>query len=532
MGITRRALFVNGLRLAGGLALASCAPTGPAASSTAPTAAASAGDGIKRGGTLVYADWADATTLDPAFMRNQSGRRPGKAIFDSLVEIDAKGTIIPKLAESWDVPDPKTYVLHLRKGVKFHDGTPFDAEAVKFNMDRFVDPKVKSQHSSELDNLAGVDVVDTYTVRYRLKAASAAFLPLVYDWNGFISSPTALKKWGDNDYGVHPVGAGPFKFVEHQDAVHTVIERNPDYWDKGKPYLDRIEFKPILNDSTREVEVRSGTSHIADQMPFQDVEKLKAMKEIVLVEVPGAKIYLPYWQVDQSPYGKSLEFRQALNWLIDREAIWSSVFFKTGAIGYDPFIPGTPFADPSYKPFTHNVDKAKALLDQAYKSGVPSSASFTMYTDEEPVSQKLCQIVQANYADVGIKVTLQNEAQAARTAREKKGDFVFSLNSLSWVGYRPDPAQYLARYWHSTTKYIPWPIKDAEIDRLIDTGAAETDLAKRKALYRQLADRINQLAPTIFLAYGSDIKALSPRVKNFAPHPDQVVRFTDMWLDQ
>ncbi|MDE3111705.1 MAG: hypothetical protein KGN00_09740 [Chloroflexota bacterium] len=530
MGISRRSFLANSLRVAGGLALASCAPAGPAASSAAPSGSVTGG--ATRGGTLVYADWADATTLDPAFMKNQSGRRPGKAIFDSLVEIDAKGNVIPVLAESWDVPDPKTYVLHLRQGVKFHDGTPFDAEAVKFNMDRYMSPKTKSLHASELEGVAGVDVVDAHTVKFRLKEPSAAFLPLVYDWNGFIGSPTAIQKWGDNDYGLHPVGAGPFKFVEHQDAVHTVVERNPDYWRKDRPYLDRIEFKPILNDATREVEVRSGTSHIADAVPFQDVAKLKTMNEIVLVDVPGARLYLPYFQPEESPYGKSLEFRQALNWLIDREAIWNTVFFKTGSIGYDPFFPGTPFYDPSYKPFTRDVNKAKALLDQAYKNGIPSPSRFTMYADSEPVTQKLCQIVQANYAEVGITVDLQNEEGAAKVARENGGNWVFELNSLSWIGYRPDPAQYLARYWRSTTNYLKWPMKDAEMDRLVDAGAVELDAKKRVTIYRQLAARINAVASNVFFENGADIKALSPKVKGFVPHPDQVVRFTDMWLER
>jgi peptide/nickel transport system substrate-binding protein len=300
---------------------------------------------------------------------------------------------------------------------------------------------------------------------------------------------------------------------------------------KDRPYLDQIVFKPVLADATREVEVRSGTSHIGDAMPFQDVEKLRTMSEVVLVEVPGAKVYLPYFQPEQSPYGKNLEFRQALNWIIDREAIWNSVFFKTGSIGYDPFLPGTPFYDPSYKPFTRDLNKAKALLEAAYKSGVPSPAKFTLYTDSEPVSQKLCQVVQANYADVGVTVDIQTETGAAATARTTRGEFVFILNSNSWVGYRPDPSQYVARYWRSSTNYIKWPLKDAENDRLIDAGVAENDVAKRRTIYRQLAERINTLAPTIFFAYGPDLKVFSPKVKGFIPHPDQVTRFRDMWLE-
>jgi peptide/nickel transport system substrate-binding protein len=525
MLISRRSLIVNSLRIAGGLALASCVPGAPAS----PAASASGGPGVsKRGGTLSYADWGDATTIDPAYMDSQIGRRPGKAIFDSLVDVDPQGNITPVLAERWEVPDPRTYVLHLRQGVKFHDGTPFNVEAVRFNIERHIDPKTKSKRNSELAVIAGVDVVDASTVKFRLKTPSAAFLQLLYDWNGFIGSPTALQKWGDNDFGVHPVGVGPFRFVSHQDADKTVIERNPDYWMKDRPYLDQVIFKPVLNDATREVEVRSGSSQIADALPFQNVDRLRAMPEVVLVQVPGAKFYYTSFQPEQAPYGKSLEFRQALNWLIDREAIWNSVFFKTGAIGYDPFIPGSPFHDASYKPFSRDLNKAKDLLA---KSGVPSPAKFSMFTNSEPVSQKLVQIVQANYADVGVTVDIQTEVGAAAQARTDRGDWVLSLTSTSWWGYRPDPSQYLAAIWRSDTQYHKWTLKDAEIDRLIDTGVAETDVGKRRQIYRQLAERLNAVVPSVFFAYGVDIKALSPRVKGFTPHPDQVTRFRELSLE-
>jgi len=553
---SRRAFLVGGLQMVAGFTLASCTPSVPAAPATSkpaapttppapPTAAPAAAPTSlpatsstattttaaavgKKGGTLTYADWGDATTIDPAFITNQVGRRPGKALYDSLVDVDPSGQIIPVLAESWDVPDTRTYVLHLKQGVKFHDGTLFDAEAVKFNVDRHLDPKTASKRNSELGIVDAVEIVDASTVRFRLKTPSAAFLQLLYDWNGFIASPTALQRWGKDDYGVHPVGAGPFRFVSHQDADRTVLERNPDYWMKDRPFLDQVVFKPVLSDATREIEVRSGSSQIGDAMPFQDVDNLKGLSEINLVQVPGAKFYYTSFQPFQTPYGASLEFRQALNWLIDREAISSSVFFRTGSVGYDPFIPGSPFNDPAYKPFTRDLDKAKALLD---KSGVPTPITFVMYADTEPVSQKLVQIVQANYADVGVNVEIQNEVGAASQARTDRGDWVLSLNSQSWWGYRPDPSQYLAAIFRSDTQYHKWTLNDPDIDRLIDTGIAETDVAKRRQIYRSLADRLNEVVPAVFFAYGVDIKALSPKVKGFVPHPDQVTRFRDMSLE-
>jgi peptide/nickel transport system substrate-binding protein len=506
------------------------AATAPATAATVSTAAAPAttAAGVpKSGGMLIIADRADNRTVDPAFISDTPARLIGRAVYDTLVDVDESGNIIPVLAETWETPDPKTYVLHVKQGLKFSDGTDFDAEAVKFNIDRHLDPKTASKQRGVLLSVDSIDVPDKYTVRFNLKAPYAAFLSIFFDRVGFIGSPTAIQKWGDKDYGLHPVGVGPFRLVDYQPDQHYVVERNPDYWDKGKPYLDGITWKAIPVDSTRLVELRSGGAHMAEDLPLQNVEQMRAMPEFKLSERSGARFYRSRWNMGDK-FASSLEFRQALNWLIDRDAIHKAVFFETGTIGYDPFLPGTPFYDPNYKPFTRDLDKAKALLD---KSTAPSPRAFTIYPDASSVGQKLTQIYQANLADVDINVDIQNEDDAAWQARTDKGNWVLELRSTSWFGWRPDPAQYAGTLWHSaSTYYATGKLKDPETDRLIEMGESEYDATRRYQVYRQLADKLNELSSTTFFQLGADFKGISPMVLGFVHMPDIITRYKNISL--
>lgn len=231
---TRRAFLGNAARLAGGLAIAACAPaptgpSGPAAGTASPAAAAA-----KRGGELIIGDSSNPTSFDPAFMPTVGGRRITKMIYDTLIDIDDKGEIYPVLAESWDTPDPTTYVLHLKKGVKFHDGLAFNAEAVKFHFDRHLDPKTGSFRRGELGSLDKVTVIDDSTVSLKLKAPDQAFLTSLFDRPGAILSPNAVGKDRD-DVSFTPAGTGPWKVTSFEMGDHVVVDRNPDYWDKERP---------------------------------------------------------------------------------------------------------------------------------------------------------------------------------------------------------------------------------------------------------------------------------------------------------
>jgi peptide/nickel transport system substrate-binding protein len=526
MTTTRRQFIGAAARIAGGLLIASCAPStggGP----TASAAGGSAASAPKRGGELVLADSGTSPTMDPAFSGHTTGRRLYRMIYDPLIDLDEKGNIIPMLAESWETPDPTTIVLKLRKGVTFHDGSTFDAQAVKFHFDRHLDPKTGSLRRSELLALDSATIVDSYTVRLKLKAADQSFLSTLFDRPGMILSPNAIAKNRD-DVSLKPIGTGPFKLVEHVADDHTTVERNTAYWMKDRPYLDRIIQKAIPTDATRTIEVRSGGAHIAELVPYQDVERLKNDTQIRIEAIPGSRYYYVVWNV-ASPYGKSKEFRQALNYIIDRDAIGKAVFYGNGEPAFAPFMAGTPFHDASYKPFTRDLNKAKALLE---KADVPKPFKFTRYmAGDDPVHVKINQILQENFREVGVTMDIAFEEGAAETARQTRGDFTFVTSN--W-GTRPDPGQYIGVLHLSTTtqrRFAPGIMKDPEVDRLINAAQVEADLTKRKALYRQLTERINDNADNAFIWHAPDVKAFSPKVKGFVPMNDFIVRFKDLWLD-
>jgi peptide/nickel transport system substrate-binding protein len=480
---------------------------------------------------VITADINDAVSLDPAYMRALPGRRPGRALYDSLVELDENNNIVPNLIETWETPDATTWIFHLKRGVKFHDGTPFNAEAVKFHFDRHLDPKVKSSRSGELGNVAGVEVVDDATVRLRTKVPAPHFLFLLFDWSGHVVSPTAIQKWGNDDFGMHAVGTGPFRFVEYKPSERILLERNPDYWDKGKPYLDGLTFRPIPVDATRLVEVRSGGAHIGHDVPLADVQRVSQLTEVRLSSIVGVRMDIWNWNPVESPYGRNVAFRQALNWALDREAIHKSVFFNTGRVSYAPIFPGSPFFDDSYKPFTRDLNKAKQLMDQAFREGVPSPAKFTLYMPSTDVTaQKLSQIVQANYNDLGVSVDIQSEDGAAAQARNDNGGFTLAV-AFGWWAWRPDPTQgYLRSIFHSKSTYSKRIVADAEIDRLIDAGDVEPSLEKRKTIYSQLWNRISEVGAAVLFHSGEGFVSLSPKLQGWVHRRDDQPRYKNLWL--
>jgi peptide/nickel transport system substrate-binding protein len=531
--------------MVGGVMLVACAPGVPGTGATsagptvapvgpgptvAPGATTAPGGAVaepRRGGVIVTADFDDPVTFDPAQITNSTGRRVSRAIYDPLVELDQANNVVPALAESWETPDPMTWVFHLRKGVKFHDGTDFDAAAVKFHFDRHLDPKNKSMRAAELTQIDSAEIVDTSTLRLRLKQPYPQLLYVLFDWSGFVVSPAAVQKYGA-DYGQHPVGTGPFSFAEYTNGDHTLLQRNPNYWRPGKPALDGVRFRPIVADATREVELRSGGVHIAHDLPFQDVQRVSDMPEVILSRLLGSRYDYWRWNTVSSPYGGSLPFRQAFNWALDRDAIHSAVFFNTGRIGFSPFHIGTPFYDETYRPFTRDLAKAKSLLGQAQ---VPQPARFTIYTRPDPVAVKIIEVIAANLAEIGVTIDIQQEDGAAYQSRTDRGDYPLSVYQgfLSW---RPDPAQYIRRWFHSSTTLWKEIAKDAEVDRLIEASELETDLEQRKAIYGQFSARQNEIASAVFSHHGESFIGLSPKVKGWVHMPDQQPRFQDLWLDQ
>ncbi len=517
-------------------------PQAPAAAPPAPTAAPAAAAPTpqsgaapkptsgpaqpKAGGMLVAGNEADPNTFDPANMFGLPPRRIGRTIYNALVSVDEQGNVEPELVESWEQPDDRTYLLKLRRGVKFHDGTDFNAEAVKFHFDRHLDPKVKSVRAGELAAVEATSIVDASTVKVSLKQPFAPFLAALFDWSGFVVSPAAVQKWGD-DYGLHPVGTGPFKFVEYAKDQHTIVERNPDYWESGLPRLERITFRPIPVDSTRLTELRSGGVHLAEDLPLQDIPRLKDMSELVLSIKDGFRFDYFHFVSDKDPYGTNKKLRQAVNWAVDRQAILQGAFFGIGAVGYQPFFPGTPFHDPSFRPYTYDLSKAKQLMQE---SAAPSPIRFEVGVTSDPVKQRVTQVVQAQLGEIGVQLDIKQMDTAARTEWVRNGNYFFDTG-WGWWGYRPDPDQYLSTLMFSQSNNNYGHIKDPRIDDLLAKGRAASRSEERRPIYQQLRDIVSEECIYIYYWEGPNIKGLSPKVRDFQHMPDSIIRYQRISLE-
>jgi peptide/nickel transport system substrate-binding protein len=515
--VTRRTIIrgaVAGVAsFAGGgrLALGQGAPTAP-----------------RSGGTLTVAIFADPLTFDPHLAANVQGRSACRAIHDALLTVDQRGRLAPGLAESWEQPDDKTVVLHLRQGVKFHDGTTFDAAAVKYNIDRIRSGKLGASgiRAGEITALDTIETPDAATVVLHLKAPFSAVLYPFTDMVGCIGSPTAFERWGA-DYGLHPAGTGPFKLVEYLKDAHTVLERNSAYWMAGKPLLDQLVLRPIPTDSTRLAELRSGGVQIAEALPLQDVQRLRQANEFVISEKVGFRWEYFGLNLHEEYPGKNRALRQAFQWAIDREALHHVAYFGTGSIGYDGILPGSPFHDANYKPFTHDPDRAKRLIEQ---SGLSTPIVFQAPLQPDPVKQRAAQVLQANIAALGIKVEIQQVDTAGYGATLRSGEL--SIDLQGWWGYRPDPDQYLAILlgsWGSYAKYNNY--NNPKMDALIQGEQGARSEAERRAIFRQISDLMNEDAAYVPWHYSSDFKGLSRKVAGFVHPQDGIIDFRELSLN-
>ena len=474
--------------------------------------------------TLVGALADDPLNFDPTQTVGPSGREATRALFDPLVNVDAAGRIVPGLATEWERPDARTYILHLRRGVRFHDGTTFEADAVKAHFDYHLNPSNPNNRRTEVSSIDSVVVVDSHTVRVSLKEPFSAFLAPLFDCSGFIESPTTRRQYGP-DFGLHPVGTGPFKLVEYRKDVQAVLERNPDYWQPDLPKVDRLVLRPIPVGSTRVTELRTGRVHVAADPAFQDLPRLRTDSQVVLSEKPGFRWDYMGFNPEREP-GNNKLFRQAFNWAIDREAIHRVAWGGTGSVGFAPYLPGTPFYDPAYRPFRRDLDKARELLRA---SGVRTPLTLETSVTQDLVKQQVAQIVQQNLADLDIHLTLKQMDAAAQLARLKAADFVFEVTWF-WIGYRPDPDQMVVVSVQSKGAFNLGHASNPVVDQAIEQERATTNEDERRRAFRRLAEALSEDAVYLTYHHGSAFTLLRPEVRGFVHRQDGLTRYHELGL--
>jgi len=477
-----------------------------------------------RGGTLRVATASDHTTLDPHFATMANELNIFHAVLNTLVGVDRNLHLMPELAESWKWDTETTLTLALRKGVKFHDGTDFDAAAVKFNIDRLMDPATKSRLASQIDEVKAVEVVEPHMVRFLLKYPSAGLVATLSHVPGMMMSPTAVKKFG-KDIARAPVGTGPFKFVEWVRDDHLTVERFDGYWDKGKPYLDRVVFRPIPDTNVAVIALKTAAADVVTVVEPKDVAGLRGRRDIVYAESPGLNYYMIRLNVSQPPFDNRT-VRLAFAHAIDRESIAKGLFFGAVRVATGPITAASWAYSPEIKAYGRDVAKAKALLGEAGKAG---GVKFEMQSLPNPIVRRIGEVVKAQAAEIGLDITLA-PMEAAKMMQNS-----LSMNYQAMLSYRsgredPDGSTY--RDFHTTGAFNRMKYSNAKMDELLLRARTTSVPEERKALYAQVQKLVLDDSPMIFLVEMPTGQAVSAKVKNFVHYPNMYVKLAGVWLEK
>ncbi len=491
--------------------------TGGATASTGASAAAATTGGADtpQGNAEINISLnADPPKLDPAVSTAFVDRQVLNSLMDKLVDLDAEGNIVPMLATEWQVSDDNlTYTFMLREGVKFHDGTDFNADAVKFNLERGMTET--SPRRNELSAVQSIEVVDPKTVKLTLKEAFAPFLSILTDRAGMMASPTAVQELGD-DFMTKPVGTGPFKFQDRVKDTSITLVRNEDYWQEGLPKASRIVYKIFTDAPTALVNLRSGQLDFTDTLPAKEVPGLQQDANFKVVNEPGLGYQGFYLNMTKPPFDKK-EVRKAVDMLINRDALVKVVFGETATPAHSPF-PETSLAfGESNKYEQPNVEAAKQLLSQA---GV-SNPSFTFKTGTSPTTAQIAQLVQNFLQPAGFNMQIEKVEFGTLLDQLEQGNF--EAGAVGWSG-RPDPDQNIYDVFATGAPRNDSRYSNPQVDELLNQARRESDEAKRKALYDEVMQIAHEEVPYVFLYQPNNVFGMRANVTGFTYVPDGIIR--------
>src|ERR1700722_13727830 len=463
----------------------------------------------------------DPDMLDPSLGRTYVGRILFSAFFDKLFDIDEKLNIVPQLALSHETSaDGKTMTIKLRPGVKFHDGEPFDAEAAKFSIERHINMP-GSFRKSELASVDHVEVVDPLTIKLVLKSPFAPLISQLTDRAGMMVSPKAVKEEGDK-FGLHPVCAGPYKFVERVQQDRIVFERFADYWNKDNVFIDRVVFLPIVDATVRLANLKSGGLDLIERMLATDIKDVRADSRLKL----ATALELGYMSLivntdndkNKGPLSQSAKVRQALDLSIDREALNQVVFNGEFTPGNQWISPEHPYYQKSFPIRPRNIAKAKALLKESGAT-LPVSVDFMMPKGAE--NEAVAQVIQSMAAEAGfdLKIRLLENATALKQAQAGE----YQLFLLAWSG-RIDPDSNAYTFLHTNAPQNDASYSNPEADKVLEEARLVTDPAQRKAIYEKLTKIVLNDEPIIYLYHRKILVAHTAKLEGYRQISDGLVR--------
>ena len=462
----------------------------------------------------------DPDVLDPTLSRTFVSGIVRTALCDKLFDIGLELEIVPQLATKWEwTADKQGLVISLRSNVKFHDGEPFDAAAVKYSIERHL-TMPGSTRKRDISAISGVEIIDDHTAKLQLSAAFAPLLAQLAGPAGTIISPKAARAAGET-FGSQPVCAGPFKFVERVAQDRIVVERFADYWDNDKIKIDRIVYLPIPDSTVRLANLQSGGLDLT-QVAATDLDTVRKDPGLKLAAVngigySGISINVANGERSTLPLGRDARVRQALELSIDREALNQVVFNGENQPGNQWVSPTNPYYLKEFPIPARDVAKAKALLAAA---SAPNPV-ITMTATNNPVVLQTAQVIQAMAKESGFDIRIQAAEFASALQLAAKGDFEAFL--LGWTG-RIDPDGNIYNLVTCNSPFNDGHYCNPEVDRELDAARMVDARAERLAHYRIVAEHILKDLPIVYLYHGKWLYAASARLSGFVPYPDGLIR--------
>ena len=484
------------------------AGTKPAAAPAKPAA----------GGELRVALESDVVTLDPPMFTDVYSNYVSSQIHETLFQVDHDMKIVPMLAEKLEQPDDKTYVITLRKGVKFHNGEDLTADDVKFTYARVMDPATKSPRANNLTDAVEspdkIEVVDPSTVKITLKGPFAPFHERMTAGALQILNKKAVEAAGA-DYAHKPVGTGPFKYVEWKTGEYAKLERFDGYGGE-KAKLDRVTFRPIPDNNTRMAELESGGIDFMSPIPFEEIEGLKEAGKFDVQVTDAINISYMAYNTQKAPLNDA-NLRRAMNYAIDKQEIVETIYVGLGAVAITPLNPSNWAHNPNVEPYKYDPTKAKELLKQSAYKGESLELAFNQ-AGEGP---KLAERIQAQLKEnLAINLTLKPMEWGAFLTYIRGGD-QHQMFLLGWSG-NADPDSILYPLFHSKNLGAAGNrafFRNDKVDELLLKAQTTVKQEDRKPLYLEAQDIILKEAPWATIRHGIHSAALSKKVQGFKLHP-------------
>ncbi len=486
---------------------------------------------------LVVGQIAEPKSLDPATVTAVNDFRILMNLYDGLVRYkDGTLEVEPALANGWTISeDGMTYTFELRSEVAFHDGTMFDAEAVKFNFDRMLDENHPYHETGPFplsfffSAIEKVEAVAADTVQFTLNAPYAPFLSNLAYPTGLIASPAAIKK-NNKDFGRNPVGTGAFKFESWKANESVILTRNDHYWD-GRAGTDAVVFRPITDGNTRVAEMLSGGIDMMVEVPPVSLSQFSG-SDFSIVEQAGPHVWFLILNAKEGPFSNKL-VRQAANYAINKQAIVEDVLEGTAAIAAGPTPPAFAWAyNEALEPYPYDPEKAKSLLNEA---GI-SDAKLTFYVTQggsgmlDPVAMGTA--IQADLAAVGFDVEIQTFEWNTFLGEVNPGlEGKADMAEMAWMTNDPDTLPYLAlrtEAWPEKGGFNSGYYSNPEVDELLEAARSSVDQSERARLYRKMQEIVQDDAPWVFVANWKQNAVTSSRVKNFSLQPSFLLLLKDV----